>query len=1112
VAEPKGTVLETSSSTPGDASSALPKASLAEAQTLDSTTTEAAKSEIASPPAVDGRASVATAEGDRELQDAIWVEGRVVIPDGTPLDEHIEILADGGKFKSRPPHRVSLSHDGTFRIAFPKDAKNARVNLAARYLYLSEPTSLKLSSVPKGVVLEPRLGSRIHGHLVLPIGVAPDAPPLTGTRVVLSRKSNSDTFEFLPPRESTLDANLEFEFAGVPVDDRRLYEVSIEPPDFVEVSLEDLQPRSGRTEELEIKLLIGARIAGRVVDEAGKGVSGAHFMVSGEKKGGGFAFRTSHESSTDDGSFTLPGIPPGKMTVEISSAGFEVLKYEAGDLADGETKDHVEIVLHRGLVVSGRIQWPDGTPVAGCPIAVEQNTAGVVDPTTMFRDNPPNATKEDGSFDISGFTDGTLTLTAEVRVPETDAPAHSSGTRGGRTWIARVEKVKPGTVGLLLTLAPTRAIAGRAVDDTGKPVPVFTVRASPAEQSDFWPMQRGVISQYFRNKSGEFTLDGLHDGEWNVSASGKGYSNSETRRLTLPGDDAAIDLVLPRPATISGVIVDPSGHPVGKAVAHAAKTDGNVLVEALNELKRFKADKDGRFELKDLPVGRVKLSATAEGWADSEEILMDLHAADVLADVKLSLRAGGTIEGKVLGSGGQPDPRRPIELEWAQTRFEPLRRVVSDDSGRFQIEHVLAGRYVLTAQRGEHGSEGDDASSDDESDLANHSRTQAIVTVVEGETTHVVLGAPPSSPVVLFGVIRSGDRAVADIGVQATLAQGAAELDPKIGKSDAQGRYELTLDEPGEYTITLHASGSSSAHRVVVPAQARFEQDLVLPAGRIAGRVLGPDGKPVAEITVSLLPDEQKADLVGQLSYGDSETDAEGRFAFENLSSGTYSIEAGGPGAWLGGNNVRYGRAVRDGLIVTDGGRIENADLKLPPACQVEGIVLGPGGTPVGEAIIFARDASGHVEGQPFTWKSDASGHFRLEGVSPGRTTFFARTESMASAESAPVSISERGSGSVELVVVPATILRVQVENRDHQPAASEISVLDEHGHEFGGTSMMFQDEGEGGADAAGGLSIGPLPPGRYQVSAHYGKLTASAQEVSLSGEPTKSVIVRLGS
>jgi hypothetical protein len=58
-------------------------------------------------------------------------------------------------------------------------------------------------------------------------------------------------------------------------------------------------------------------------------------------------------------------------------------------------------------------------------------------------------------------------------------------------------------------------------------------------------------------------------------------------------------------------------------------------------------------------------------------------------------------------------------------------------------------------------------------------------------------------------------------------------------------------------------------------------------------------------------------------------------------------------------------------------------------------------------ADIFAGDASGHVSGQPFSWKSDVSGHFRLEGLSPGRTTFFARTESMASGESAPVSVGE---------------------------------------------------------------------------------------------------------
>lgn len=120
------------------------------------------------------------------------------------------------------------------------------------------------------------------------------------------------------------------------------------------------------------------------------------------------------------------------------------------------------------------------------------------------------------------------------------------------------------------------------------------------------------------------------------------------------------------------------------------RPDADIWSSVLNELKTVKADDSGRFELKDLPTGRVTLSASAEGWAEGEEVRLELHPAEVLADVKLPLRAGGTVAGQVLGAKGHPDPRRPIEIELAGKRFDDTRRVTSDESARATALHFAA--------------------------------------------------------------------------------------------------------------------------------------------------------------------------------------------------------------------------------------------------------------------------------------------------------------------------------------------------------------------------------------------------------------------------------------
>src|SRR5687767_3274345 len=52
----------------------------------------------AEPASSEARVSVAT-EAERELADAIWISGRIVFPEGTPIGETVDVIASGREFQ-----------------------------------------------------------------------------------------------------------------------------------------------------------------------------------------------------------------------------------------------------------------------------------------------------------------------------------------------------------------------------------------------------------------------------------------------------------------------------------------------------------------------------------------------------------------------------------------------------------------------------------------------------------------------------------------------------------------------------------------------------------------------------------------------------------------------------------------------------------------------------------------------------------------------------------------------------------------------------------------------------------------------------------------------------
>jgi protocatechuate 3,4-dioxygenase beta subunit len=617
--------------------------------TIGQTPTDPLTPAIASPRTADGRTSAVSTEGDRELQEAIWVEGRVVIPEGTPPDEHVEILADGRKFKSRPPHRRPIESDGSFRVAFARGTEVGVLTLEARYLYLEDRVSISHSTPPKNIVLKPKIGGVIRGLLVPSDSSSSSRMSLVGCRVRASghleveSTQSSGSIE----RVARVSPTLEFELGGLP--EIYVYQISIRTFGIAAPSPKEVEVEAGKVSQVTFEIPLGVRVSGHVVDEKNTPVGSIWIHAYSHSVDGTLGYDVA--TSTDSrGAFSLAGIHPGTVTLRAEGPDSRWAALNVGDLIDGARQEGVEIVLKSTQTIAGRVVWPDGTPATDCAIRygyerIEEGWGKIYEEGQVSSDG-------NGQFRIVKMGDEPVGLTARAdpppRIFEPRDPQPGPETRydlstwvafltNHAPWVAHLKGVNPGTDALILTLDPAASIRGRVLDEEGHPIAKCDVHADQVrEPKESWS-RSGYESETHTDETGGFFLGGLHEGSWDVTAESRGYADTIQHAVTIPGNGSPTNLVLKRSATLSGVVVDPSGKPVAHAAVKVNIPDPNTPGAIQGWISESRTDSQGRFAIENVTPGPVMLSAEARRWSGAEMVPLDIQSGQVITSLTLRL-------------------------------------------------------------------------------------------------------------------------------------------------------------------------------------------------------------------------------------------------------------------------------------------------------------------------------------------------------------------------------------------------------------------------------------------------------------------------------------------
>ncbi|MBM7118683.1 carboxypeptidase-like regulatory domain-containing protein [Archangium primigenium] len=449
--------------------------------------------------------------------------------------------------------------------------------------------------------------------------------------------------------------------------------------------------------------------------------------------------------------------------------------------------------------------------------------------------------------------------------------------------------------------------------------------------------------------------------------------------------------------------------------------------------------------------------------------------AEARTRVVLQVEPGVRLEGRtVVGTTREPLPlvrlvlaRRSAELAfWLQPELPEDERVqvTSNERGLFRVDGLAPGVWRL------------------EADTPGYA-----LTVIE--QVKVPAGKPLEVALQAAGII---EGFVVD-----ARGEPAAGAEVQLGGKTAQqlvtgegGGFSGEV-EAGAYTVMARRGEEAGALETPVVVSAgmtvRGVRLQLGPGAVLEGRVWAKaSGAPVAQARVDVSP------LGGNGDLGRASTDADGRFQVRGLASGAYDVVVGAQG---------FATVLRRGVMLR-GREHFTLDVTLGGLGSVEGHVRDPEGRPVEGARVLAFPRQDPLDTPAVETRTDAEGHYRLEGVTPGPQRLVARRDGATQGMVRPVEVGDSGPARVDFTLETTGVVEGVVRGRlPDEPLEVTATPTERHGpgwSERRGTPV----------DAAGAFRL-VLAPGSYQVALASTRAASPAERIEVrAGSTTRAELL----
>lgn len=478
-----------------------------------------------------------------------------------------------------------------------------------------------------------------------------------------------------------------------------------------------------------------------------------------------------------------------------------------------------------------------------------------------------------------------------------------------------------------------------------------------------------------------------------------------------------------------------------------------------------------------VPAGVYRLAVAADGFGTAHRVVTVL-SRETRTDVELTLAPALSLTGRVVEKGsGQPLPLAEVRVQALPETAElfaaagldgpaeDAATAISDPQGRFRVDSLAAGWFRVEAH------------------AAGHAQGVAERVVVP-RSSELVLSLPVAA--VIQGFVRDPSGAPAAGAEVSALGSGA----PVSGTTGSGGGFALEV-AGGTYSVVARRGGQTAAADPKVTVAGGLSRTVELrlsdPAA-ISGFVRDARG-PIAGAIVSVSPYNATGDLGRALSAAD------GSYRVTGLPPGSYDVVA---------DAAEHGRMMKRAITVRTAEEAK-VDLQLGHDGGIEGRVLDDQGSPIVGALIAvgALGDEGLSDGPPAS-RSDANGHYAVDGIEPGGTLISVVRSPGAAPQTFTTRIPTGAVAHLDLALRSTGTVHGSVTGAPPDSASSVVAMAPQPGLGPGGGSQRARV-------AADGTFTLELPAGHWRLRAFTsGDHFVSSAPVDAEVKPNETVEVTL--